>query len=110
MNFAITPYSIQYAGVGSNFSSSNKTDLTSGTMAPGRYFLIKEGGGTTNGVALPAPDATGTIAMGNTSGKVALVAGGVAVHREMDEDAGALQSCSREEYGRANPANWRESA
>ena len=39
-----------------------------------------------------------------------LVAGGVAVHREMDEDAGALQSCSREEYGRANPANWRERA
>jgi inner membrane transporter RhtA len=41
---------------------------------------------------------------------VALMAGGVAVHRDVDEDAGALQSCSREEYGRANPANWRESA
>jgi inner membrane transporter RhtA len=41
---------------------------------------------------------------------VALVAGGVAVHRDMDEDARALQSCSCKEYGRANPANWRESA
>ena len=61
LNFAITPYSIQYAGVGSNFSSSNKTDLTSGTIAPERYFLIKEGGGTTNGVALPTPDATDTM-------------------------------------------------
>lgn len=79
VNFAITPYSIQYAGVGSNFSSSNKTDLMSGTIAPGRYFLIKEGGGTTNGVALPTPDATDTIAMGNTSGKVALVAGTTAL-------------------------------
>ena len=79
VNFAITPYSIQYAGVGSNFSSSNKTDLTTGTMAPGRYFLIKEGGGATNGVALPTPDATDTIAMGNTSGKVALVSGTTAL-------------------------------
>ena len=41
---------------------------------------------------------------------VALVAGGVAVHRDMDDDAGALQSCSRKEYGRPNPANWRERA
>ena len=79
VNFAITPYSIQYAGVGSNFSSSNKTDLTTGTMAPGRYFLVKEGGGTTNGIALPTPDVTDTIAMGNTSGKVALVAGTTAL-------------------------------
>jgi inner membrane transporter RhtA len=41
---------------------------------------------------------------------VALVAGGVAVHRDVDEDAMALQSCPRKEYGRANPANWRERA
>ena len=41
---------------------------------------------------------------------VALVAGGVAVHRDLDEGAGALQSCSGKEYGRDNPANWRESA
>jgi inner membrane transporter RhtA len=41
---------------------------------------------------------------------VALVASGVAVHRDLDEDAGSLQSCSGKEYGRANPANWRESA
>ena len=48
-------------------------------MAPGRYFLVKEGGGTTNGIALPTPDVTDTIAMGNTSGKVALVAGTTAL-------------------------------
>jgi inner membrane transporter RhtA len=41
---------------------------------------------------------------------VALVIGGVAVHRDVDEDAGSLHSCSRREYGRANPANWRERA
>jgi len=74
VDFAVTPYSIQYAGVGSNFGSS-KTNLTSGIIGPGRYFLIQESGGTTNGVALPAPDATGTIALAGTAGKVALVAG-----------------------------------
>jgi inner membrane transporter RhtA len=41
---------------------------------------------------------------------VALVAGGVAVHRDVDEDATALQSCHRKEYGRAIPGKWRERA
>jgi inner membrane transporter RhtA len=36
---------------------------------------------------------------------VALVIAGVAVHRDLDEDAAALHSASREEYGRARPAN-----
>ena len=75
IDFAVTPYSVQYAGVGSNFSSSNKTNLTTGTILPGRYFLVQEAGGTTNGAPLPAPDATGSIAMASTSGKLALVLG-----------------------------------
>ncbi|HEV2829465.1 MAG TPA: lamin tail domain-containing protein [Pyrinomonadaceae bacterium] len=74
VDFAVTPYSVQYAGVGSNFGS-NKTNLSAGTIAPGRYFLVQESGGTTNGAPLPTPDAIGTIAMGNTSGKVALLVG-----------------------------------
>ncbi|HUS12361.1 MAG TPA: lamin tail domain-containing protein [Pyrinomonadaceae bacterium] len=74
VDFAVTPYSIQYAGVGSNFGS-NKTNLSTGTIAAGQYFLVQQSGGTTNGAALPPPDAIGTIAMGNTSGKVALVVG-----------------------------------
>jgi uncharacterized protein (TIGR03437 family) len=74
VDFAVTPYSVQYAGVGSNFGS-NKTNLSAGIVAPGQYFLVQESGGTTNGAALPTPDAIGTIAMGNTAGKVALVVG-----------------------------------
>jgi uncharacterized repeat protein (TIGR01451 family) len=74
IDFSITPYSVQYASLGSNFGSS-KTNLTTGSIAPGKYFLVQESGGTTNGVALPTPDATGSIAMAGTSGKVALVAG-----------------------------------
>ena len=41
---------------------------------------------------------------------VALVAGGVAVHRDVDEDAIALQTHPRKEYGRAIPGKWRERA
>jgi Tol biopolymer transport system component/predicted secreted protein len=74
VDFTLTPYSVQYAGVGSNFGT-NKTNLSTGSIAPGRYFLIQESGGTTNGVPLPAADVVGSIAMGNTSGKVALVVG-----------------------------------
>jgi uncharacterized repeat protein (TIGR01451 family) len=74
VDFTLTPYSIQYAGVGNNFGGS-QTNLTSGGIAPGKYYLVQEGGGTANGVVLPTPDATGSIALGNTSGKVALVAG-----------------------------------
>jgi hypothetical protein len=78
VDFAVTPYSIQYASVGSNFggtTASAKTNLTSGMIAPGKYFLVQESGGITNGVPLPAPDATGSIALAATLGKVALVAG-----------------------------------
>jgi hypothetical protein len=41
---------------------------------------------------------------------VALVIGGVAVHREQDDDADSLHSRSRKEYGRPNPGDWRERA
>ncbi len=76
VDFSITSYSVQYAGATAAFGGTNtKTDITSGTIAPGKYFLIQEAGGTTNGVALPTPDTIGTIAMAATGGKVALVLG-----------------------------------
>jgi len=73
VNFASTPFSVQYAAATST-SGFSKLDLTSGSVAPGQYFLVQLGGGA-NGVALPTPDATGTIAMAATAGKVALVNG-----------------------------------
>jgi len=78
VDFALTPYSVQYAGVGTNFGS-NKTNLTTGSLAPGKYFLVQEAGGTTNGLPPPAADATGSINLGSTSGKVALVVGTTAL-------------------------------
>ncbi len=78
VNFAATPYSVQYAGATANFGSS-KLNLTSGSLSPGQYFLVQLSSGGANGVALPAPDAVGTIAMAATAGKVALVAGTTAL-------------------------------
>lgn len=65
----ISGWSVQYAT--STGSSWSKTDLT-GTIAPGQYFLIQQASGGANGVALPTPDATGTIAMAATAGKIVL--------------------------------------
>jgi predicted extracellular nuclease len=44
----------------------------SGNLAPGQYYLVKQSGGAV-GVALPTADATGTVNMSGTAGKVALV-------------------------------------
>jgi uncharacterized protein (TIGR03437 family) len=79
VDFSVTPYSIQYAAATSAFGT-NKTDITSGVIAPGRYFLIKEASGGGAGSALPTRDATGTINLAATAGKVALVLGTTALN------------------------------
>jgi hypothetical protein len=75
IDFAVTPYSVQYASATANFTT-NKTDIIVGLLLPGHYFLIQEAGGTTNGVELPTPDISdGSINLSATAGKVALVLG-----------------------------------
>jgi len=72
-------FSVQYASAAGNFSSSLLTPLPNVTLQPGHYFLIQEAagaGGTTN---LPTPDATGSINMSASTGKVALVNGTTAI-------------------------------
>jgi uncharacterized protein (TIGR03437 family) len=78
VDFAVTPYSVQYAAATSNFST-NKTNITSGIILPGHYFLVQEGSAGAVGAALPPPDATGTINLAATAGKVALVTGTTAL-------------------------------
>ncbi|MBC7877201.1 MAG: ExeM/NucH family extracellular endonuclease [Anaerolineales bacterium] len=66
----ITGWSVQYASAA---GTSWQVTALSGTVAPGQYYLVQEGGNA-NGVSpLPTPNATGTIAMSATAGKVALV-------------------------------------
>jgi hypothetical protein len=70
----ITGWSIQNASAGG--TTWKVTALCpSGTcvIAPGKYVLIQEGSGGTNGADLPMPDAIGSANLAATSGKVALV-------------------------------------
>lgn len=68
---SLAGWSVQYnsaAGTG----AWQVTPLT-GTLQPGQYYLVQEAVGAGGTVALPAPDATGTIAMSATAGRVALL-------------------------------------
>ncbi|SDT82187.1 hypothetical protein SAMN05216371_7018 [Streptomyces sp. TLI_053] len=73
---SLTGWTVQYASAAG--SSWSKTTL-SGTVAPGKYYLVQEAAGAGAGAALPTPDATGTIAMGANAGKVALVTNSTAL-------------------------------
>jgi len=70
----LTGKTIQYAsatGIGT-FGSNAVTALT-GTLLPGQYYLVKLASGGVGGAPLPAQDATGTVNMSGTAGKVVLV-------------------------------------
>jgi uncharacterized protein len=70
----VTGWSVQYASATGNTWS--KTNLV-GTIPAGRYYLVQESAGTgcggPCGSPLPLSDATGTVMMNSTVGKVALV-------------------------------------
>lgn len=63
-------WTIQYAATA---GTSWQTTALSGSIAAGGYYLIKQADGTGGSVALPPPDAIGTIAMAGANAKVALV-------------------------------------
>lgn len=66
-------YSVQYHPRSAT-GTWQETPL-SGTVAPGATYLVQEAEGSGGTTALPAADATGTIAMSATDGTVALVVG-----------------------------------
>jgi hypothetical protein len=67
----LTGWSVQYIAAGTTTTWS--VTALSGSIAPGQYYLVKESGGTTNGAVLPTADATGTMNLNASTGKVALV-------------------------------------
>ncbi len=67
---SLTGWSVQYA---SATGSTWQVTPLSGTIAPGQYYLVQQAAGAGGTTPLPAPDATGSIAMAATNGKVALV-------------------------------------
>jgi hypothetical protein len=66
----LTGWVLRYGASGGN--TWNSAASLTGSIAPGGYYLVQLDGGT-NGVALPPPDATGTIAMAAANGKIALL-------------------------------------
>ncbi len=73
---SLAGWSVQYAS--STGGTWQVTNL-SGSIAPNGYYLIQQAAGTGGTTALPSPDATGTLALSATTGKVALVNSTVAL-------------------------------
>jgi predicted extracellular nuclease len=67
----LTGWSVQYS---SATGADWQITPVAGAIQPGRYYLVQEAeGANTAAPALPAPDATGTIAMSGTAAKVRVV-------------------------------------
>ncbi|MFN2532412.1 MAG: lamin tail domain-containing protein [Pyrinomonadaceae bacterium] len=64
-------WSVQYSSASG--STWAVTALPQLSLVPGQHCLIQQASSGSNGVALPAADAIGTIGMAATAGKVALV-------------------------------------
>jgi hypothetical protein len=67
----LSGWSVQYASI--TGSAWQVTKLTNVTIQPGQYYLVQEAKGSGGTTDLPTPDATGTIPMSVSAGKVALV-------------------------------------
>ena len=65
----LSGWSVQYASAS---GSSWQVTPLSGSIAPGGYYLVKQADGSGGTEDLPAPDASGAIAMSGSNGKVAL--------------------------------------
>jgi predicted extracellular nuclease len=68
----LTGYSVQYASAAGTTYQVTQLPGTI-TLQPGQYYLVAESQGSGGTTPLPTPDATGTLAMSATAGKVALV-------------------------------------
>ena len=66
----LSAWSIQYASAS---GTSWQVTSLSGSVQPGRYYLVQLASAGAIGALLPAPDATGTSNLANTGGKIALV-------------------------------------
>ncbi|MEO7368405.1 MAG: DNA/RNA non-specific endonuclease [Gemmatimonadaceae bacterium] len=69
----LTGYTVQYT---SSTGTSWQATPLSGMLLPGHYYLVQENAGAGTPGPIPTPDATGTISMAGTAGKVLLATGG----------------------------------
>lgn len=73
----VSGWSVQYASAA---GATWQTTPLSGTIAPGARYLVAEAAGSGGTTPLPTPDATGSIPMSATAGKVALVTNATALN------------------------------
>lgn len=67
---SVADWSVQYASAS---GTTWKVTKLTGSVEPGKKYLVQMAAGAGGGTALPKPDATGSTSMSATSGKVALV-------------------------------------
>lgn len=67
---SLNGWSVQYASA--TGSTWTVTPLTAVTLQPGQYYLVQEAPGAGGTQDLPTPDASGTLALSGSAGKVAL--------------------------------------
>jgi len=72
----LTGWTVQYATAA---GTTWQTTALSGSIEPGRHFLVQLASAAAVGAALPVPDATGTTNLAASGGKVALVSDGSAL-------------------------------
>ncbi|MBP2340217.1 putative extracellular nuclease [Saccharothrix coeruleofusca] len=70
---AVDGWSVQYLPASASAASQWQVTPLSGAIASGGRFLVAQAKGSGGTVELPAPDATGSIAMAGSGGTVALV-------------------------------------
>jgi hypothetical protein len=95
---SVADWSVQYASAA---GTTWQTTRLSGTIRPGRHYLVQEGAGAGGTTPLPTPNASGGIAMSATAGKVALVTNAtpLACGADCDHAAGVKDFIG---YGTAN--------
>ena len=86
---ALDGFSVQYLPASPSAGSVWATTPLTGSIAPGGRYLIAEAKGAGGTVALPTPDATGTIALSGTAATVALVQGTAALTCKTAADCAA---------------------
>jgi predicted extracellular nuclease len=80
-------WSVQYASGG---GTSWQVSLLSGHLNPGEHYLVQFASGGANGDPLPAPDDIGTINLGASGGKVALLRATTALSGACPSDGNAI--------------------
>ena len=92
----ITGWSVQYASAS---GSTWQVTSLSGAVQPGQYYLVQEAAGSGGSTSLPTPDATGSIAMSATNGKVVVANSSTALSGSAPTDASIVDVVG---YGSAN--------